>query len=144
MNKKFLTLILGSMFLTLMALIIVATKDTKVAMGSVNVANEYSATTTDATWSTATTRCKDTFATTTSLGSKTLGSVIVTKTSNATLNIYDATTTGPHSDHATTTIASFPLTTVGTYIFDVTASRALCFVVDTTVGVASTTITTRK
>lgn len=108
------------------------------AYASVAIGNEYKATTTDATWSTATTQCKDTLT-----GSKTLGSIIVTKTSNAVINIYDATTTASHSNHATTTIASFPLTTVGTYTFDVTATRGLCVVVDTTVGVASSTITTR-
>lgn len=106
--------------------------------GSVAVANEYTATTTDAGWSTATTQCKDTLT-----SSKVLGSVIVTKTSNATLTVYDATTTASHSNHATTTIASFPLTTVGVYTFDVEVSRGLCVMVDTTVGVASTTITTR-
>ena len=138
MNNKFLALVVTSMFLTLMALVMVMSKDTKIAVGSVNVANEYSATTTDATWSTAVTGCKDTLTL-----SKTLGSVIVTKTSNAILNIYDATTTKSHSDHATTTIASFPLTTVGTYTFDVIANRGICVSVDTVVGVASTTITTR-
>ncbi len=107
-------------------------------VGSVMPAGEYSATTTDSTWSTATTKCKDTLT-----GKLTLGSIIVTKTSNATLIVYDATTTGPHADHATTTIASFPLTTVGEYTFDVAVQRGLCVVVDTTVGVASTTITFR-
>ena len=108
------------------------------ADASVAVSNEYRATTTDATWSTAVTGCKDTL-----VNHKTLGSVIVTKTSNAIMNIYYATTTASHSNHPTTTIASFPLTTVGTYTFDVGADRGICVSVDTTVGVASTTITTR-
>lgn len=125
----------GLMFVT--ALLIVSNANKTEA--SVAVSNEYFATTTDATWSVATTQCKDTL-----IKNKTLGSVIITKTSNAVMNIYDATTTGPHSDHATTTIASFPLTTVGTYTFDVNAVRGLCVVVDITVGVASTTITTRN
>lgn len=105
--------------------------------GSVQVASEYQATTTTSSWSTATTQCKDTIT-----GFKTLGSIVVTKTSNATLNIYDATSTA-HTDYATTTIASFPLTTVGEYTFDVALNRGLCVVVDTTVGVASSTITFR-
>lgn len=107
------------------------------AIGSVEVGNEYQATTTNATWSTAVNQCKDTLT-----DSKTLGSIIVTNTSNATLTITDATST-IHTDFATTTIASFPLTTVGTYTFDVKLKRGLCVQVDTTVGVASTTITFR-
>ena len=123
-----------------MALISVMSKEPSIALGSVRVGDEYLATTTDAGWSiaTATGTCKDTITSNTILGS-----VIVTKTSNATLTIYDATTTTAHSLHPTTTIASFPLTTVGTYTFDVIAKRGVCVVVDTTVGVASTTITTR-
>lgn len=107
------------------------------AVGSVMPAGEYVATTTDATWSGAVSQCKVLLT-----NSKTLGSVVVTKTSNAILTITDATST-THTDFATSTIASFPLTTVGTYTFDVTATRGLCVQVDTTVGVASTTITTR-
>lgn len=109
-------------------------------LAGVNIGNEYKATTTDATWSTATAAgdCKDSL-----IDRKILGSVIVTKTSNAILNIYDATTTRAHSNHATTTLASFPLTTVGTYIFDVSATRGICVQVDNAVGYASTTITTR-
>lgn len=112
-------------------------KEAKIAHGSVFIGNEYQATTTDATWSTATTQCKDTLT-----ASKTLGSIVVTKTSNATITVTDATST-IHSDFATSTIATFPLTTVGTYTFDVRAKRGICVTVDTTVGVASTTITTR-
>lgn len=106
--------------------------------GSVQVANEYQATSTNAGWSTATVQCKDTLT-----DKKVLGSIVVTKTSNATLTVYDATTTNAHSLHATTTIVTLPLTTVGTYTFDVEASRGLCVVVDTAVGVASSTITFR-
>lgn len=107
------------------------------ALGSVMPAGEYQATTTDSTWSGAVTQCKALLT-----SAKTLGSVIVTKTSNATITITDATST-THSDFATTTIASFPLTTVGEYTFDVALSRGLCVQVDTTVGVASSTITFR-
>jgi len=110
------------------------------ALGSVEVGNEYQATTTDATWSTAVNQCKDTLAGTAPY--KTLGSIVVTKTSNAILTITDATST-IHTDFATSTIASFPLTTVGTYTFDVKLKRGLCVQVDATVGVASTTITYR-
>lgn len=137
MNNKFLGLLLGSMFLTLLALVAVMTKDVRSAFGSVMPGGEYYATTTDATWSGAVNQCRVLLT-----NNKTLGSIIVTKTSNATLTITDATST-IHTDHATTTIASFPLTTVGTYTFDVAANRGICIQVDTTVGVASTTITSR-
>lgn len=128
-----LAIILGAMALTLFLLM----QNIQKVEGSVPVSNEYYATTTDTGWSTATVQCKDTLT-----SSKVLGSVIITKTSNAILNIYDATST-THSDYATSTIALFPLTTVGTYTFDVIAKRGICVVVNTTVGVASTTITTR-
>lgn len=105
--------------------------------GSVEPGGEYVATTTDATWSIAVNQCKPLLT-----QGKTIGSVIVTKTSNATLTITDATST-IHTDFATSTIASFPLTTVGTYTFDVNVQRGICVQVDTTVGVASTTITFR-
>jgi hypothetical protein len=118
----------------------VSNLDNKEVQGSVSVGNEYQATTTNSTWSTAVNQCKDTLAG--DAPYKTLGSVIVTKTSNATLTITDATST-THTDFATSTIASFPLTTVGTYTFDVKLKRGLCVQVDTSVGVASTTITFR-
>lgn len=125
-----LAIIVG--LITLTALFI-----TQRSFGSVSVTDEYSATTTDATWSAV--RCHDVIA-----GSRTLGSVVVTLGSNAPLNIYDATTTGPHSNHATTSLVSFKTTaTAGTYTFDVMAKRGVCIVVDTSVGVASTTITWR-
>jgi hypothetical protein len=106
------------------------------AYASVTVGNEYNATTTDANWNAQV--CKPVLT-----GYKTLGSVIVTLTSNAPLEIYDATTTSNHSDHATTSIALWKTTTVGTYTFDVQAKRGICVVGASTVGVASTTITTR-
>jgi hypothetical protein len=108
------------------------------ALGSTPIGGEYKATTTDATWSIATSQCRPGL-----VNNRTLGSVVITKTSNAVINIYDATTTGPHSNHATTTIASFPGVTAGTYTFDVALSRGLCVTVDTTVGVASSSITSR-
>lgn len=115
-------------------------KNAKEAVGSVFIGNEYQATTTDATWSTATLKCKDTLT-----GNKTLGSIVIPFTSNANIDIYDATTTGPHADHATTTIASFPSTAAGTYTFDVRLKRGLCVVVTNAAGegIASSTITFR-
>lgn len=105
--------------------------------GSVSVANEYIATSTDATFDSK--QCKPVLTL-----YKSLGSVVVTLTSNAPLYIYDATTTGPHTDHATTTIAAFKTTTAGTYTFDVRATRGICVVAgEGTVGVASTTVTYR-
>jgi hypothetical protein len=124
----------GLIFVT--ALLIVSNANRTEA--SVVVSNEYQATTTDADWNSQT--CKAPLAAT----NKVLGSVIVTLTSNAPFAIYDATTTGPHSDHATTSIALFTTTTAGTYTFDVVAKRGICIVGASTVGVASTTITTRN
>jgi len=137
-RNNLLGIVLVSMIVTLAAIILVASQQARTASASVFVGSEYLATTTDATWSTAVTQCKDGL-----VKNKVLGSVLVTKTSNAILTITDATST-THSDFATTTIASFPLTTVGEYTFDVRAKRGICVQVDTTVGVASTTITTRN
>lgn len=105
------------------------------SFGSVSNGSEYNATTTDATW--------NTVANTVVTGTGTLGSVIVTLTSNAPIAFYDATTTGPHSDHATTTIATFKTTTAGTYVFDAIFTRGLVVDTGSTVGKASTTITYR-
>jgi len=104
--------------------------------GSVAVSNEYNATTTDSNWNSSAGKLIKT-------GSGTLGSVVVTLSSNAPLYLYDATTTGPHSDHPTTTLAAFSSTTAGTYTFDVSFMRGLIVVGQSSVGVASTTITSR-
>jgi len=132
-----LVAIIGAIILTAFLLVQMPQR----AQGSVSVSNEYFATTTDSNWNSK--QCKSDMASTTR--NATLGSVVVTLGSNAPLYIYDATTTGPHSDHATTTIAAFKTTaTAGTYTFDVKVLRGICVVAgESTVGVASTTITTR-
>lgn len=142
MNNKLLGLVLVSMVLTLTALILVVSRTPNIARGSVEVGSEYIATTTDSSLNSYK-KCMPVVASTTP--GATLGSVIVTLGSNAPLYIYDATTTGPHSDHPTTTIAAFKTTaTAGTYVFDVKVVRGICVVAgESTVGVASTTITTR-
>lgn len=73
-----------------------------------------------------------------------LGSVVITGANTGIINIYDATTTGPHSDSATTTLASFPASTVaGTYIFDVTATKGI--LIELSAGLMPTsTITWRQ
>lgn len=103
--------------------------------GSVSLGSEYLSTTTDATWNSS-------YNTVVS-GPGTLGNVVVTLTSNAPIAFYDATTTGPHSDHPTTTIAAFRTTTAGTYVFDAVFTRGLVVETVSTVGKASTTITYR-
>lgn len=105
------------------------------ALGSVNIGGEYKATTTDAAFGNGIKVYKT--------GPGTLGSVVVTLTSNAPIAFYDATTTGAHSNHATTTLAIFKTTTAGTYTFDVSFTRGLVVDTTSTVGVASSSITSR-
>lgn len=142
MSNKVLGIVLASMAITLAAIILVASQQARTAFGSVFVGSEYVATTTDSSLDNYK-NCMPVVASTTQ--GATLGSVVVTLGSNASLYIYDATTTASHSNHATTTIVAFPTTaTAGTYTFDVRVKRGIC--IDTgqsTVGVASTTITTR-
>lgn len=133
MSKLQKTLLTFAICLSVFALVINVKGG--VIAGSVSNGSEYNATTTDATWNTS----YNTVVT----GTGTLGSVIVTLTSNAPIAFYDATTTGPHSDHATTTIAAFKTTTAGTYVFDAVFTRGLVVETVSTVGKASTTITYR-
>lgn len=137
-EKSLLSLVIASSIFVAFLASLLYFQNAKEALGSVNIGSEGRATTTDATWSTATTKCKDSL-----VDRKVLTNIVIAKTSNATLYVYDATTTGPHSDHATTTLVAFPLTTVGSYTFDFIATRGLCVVVDTSVGVASSSIVTR-
>lgn len=129
-----LTVIIGAILLTAFLLV----WNTQRAVGSIDFDfGGYQATTTDANFVAAPiTKLKVLKA-----APGVLGSVVVTLTSNSPLNLYDATTTGAHSNHATTTIASFLTTTAGTYTFDVSFSRGLVVEVPSTVGAASTTIT---
>lgn len=138
-------ILLGLIVLFLMVTAYLVVSIPQQASGSVTIGQEYTATTTESSLD-GYKKCMPVLATTTAVASvRTLGSVIVTLTSNAPLYIYDATTTGPHSDHATTSIAMFKTTTVGTYTFDVRAKRGLCIVAgESTVGVASTTLTFRQ
>jgi len=119
-----------------MALISVVSREPRQAQGSTFVGSEYYATTTSSSLTSS--ACMPVMT-----SYKTLGSVVVTLTSNAGLAIYDATTTSSHADHATTTIAYFPSTAAGTYTFDVRAKRGLCITSVGAVGVASTTVTWR-
>lgn len=134
-NKILLGLIVLSILVTAFGVILVSNK-TETALASTSVGNEYMATTTDSTLSTS--ACMPVLS-----SFQSLGSVIVTLTSNAGLRIYDATTTNAYSYGASSTIATFKTTTVGTYTFDVRAKRGICIMSDGTVGVASTTITFR-
>jgi len=104
-------------------------------IGSVSGGNDYAATTTDTNFNTALGNLVKT-------GQGTLGSVVISISSNAPLYLYDATST-IHTNYATTTLAAFPATVAGTYTFDVAFTRGLLVVGASTVGVASTTITSR-
>ncbi len=75
-------------------------------------------------------------------GPGTLGSVVITGAGTGVINFYDATSTGPHSDYATTTIATFPASTAaGTYTFDVLFTRGLVYEI---VGTAATSTVTYR
>lgn len=115
-----------------------------VRVGSIGDGQAYYSTTTDQTWNQAP------FFHIIRAGYGVLGSVVITKSNVAALNIYDATTTDitqRTGNLATTTIliASFPPSaTVGTYVFDVQFTRGL--IVETPSAgnvVASSTITWR-
>lgn len=73
-------------------------------------------------------------------GPGSLASVIITKTSNATLGFYDGTTTD-HRDRATTTLAEFNTTTAGEYPFNANFTLGLIVTSASSVGAASSTIT---
>ena len=78
-----------------------------------------------------------------SLGFGTLGSVVITGAAAGTYNFYDATSTVQHSDYATTTIASIPVSAAaGTYTFDAKYTRGLVLEIIGTVG--TSTITWKK
>ncbi len=79
-----------------------------------------------------------------SVGFGSLGSVVLTGTSAGDITLYDATTSGAHSDYVgTTTLASIPASAAaGTYIFDVKYTKGLMLVLSGTIG--TSTITWKK
>ncbi len=80
--------------------------------------------------------------TTLSQGYGVLGSVVITGATTGIINLYDETTTAAHSDHATTTLATFPASTAaGTYTFDASYTKGLVY---EEVGAAPTTTITWK
>lgn len=131
-----------SITLTIFALVLVATRNqTKTVDASVAFGNDYQATTTDATWTTAIPKVLDA-----SNGS--LGSVVITTVGTGSLTLYDATTTNinlrtGNTATSTITLANFAITTsLGTYTFDRSFFNGL-IVVWTGTNNASTTITYR-
>lgn len=67
--------------------------------------------------------------------------VVITNETAGSFNVYDATTTGPHADHATTTLAKISASLAeGTYDFELAFSRGLLVEFQST-NVASSTIT---
>lgn len=137
-------------FITLIGLVVVASiflalsgSKTTVSVGGVSRGEQYQATTTDSTtWTLGTAKVVAT-------GNGILGSVVVPVTSAvAGLSFYDATTTDVlkrTGNTATTTIllAKFPVTTVGTYVFDVGYKTAL-LVESTGTAIASSTVTYKR
>lgn len=117
----------------------------KLVSGSVNDSSAaYESTTTRASFDGTAITATGAAPKTLSVGFGTLGSVVITGASAGTIDLYDATTTGAHSDYVgTTTLASFPLSTVaGTYTFDVQYKKGLMLVLSGTTG--TSTITWKK
>ncbi len=77
-------------------------------------------------------------------GAGTFGSVVITGVGVGTMDFYDATTSGSHSDYTgTTTLASFfNSTAAGTYTFDAEVKRGVLFVADG--AMATATITCKR
>lgn len=104
--------------ITLSIFALVLTQGKNLNFGSVSQASEYIATTTK--------KSTDGTNNLASYGlinecTQTLGSVIITGANTGVINIYDATTTGAHSNYATTSsqIAHIPASAAaGTYTFD--------------------------
>lgn len=114
-----LTLAISS---TLFALVLIL-RPQAVPFSGVNYGNEYRATTTR-------TFTGGTLASYKVLSDQpgALGSIVITGANTGIIRFYDATTTGAHSDHATTTIAEIPASTVaGDYIFDAVTTRGLVY-----------------
>lgn len=112
-------------------------KNPQPVYGSVSQGSSYHSTTTRAFNGTALTNLS-----LLQLGPGDLGSVVITGAGTGVINIYDATTTGPHSDSATTTIASFPASTAaGTYTFDAQYYKGL--IIEIIGSAATSTITYR-
>lgn len=128
--------------LTVFMLVLVAARNLAPrADASVAFGNDYQATTTDQTWTTAIPKVLDS-----SNGS--LGSVVITTTGTGSLTLYDATTTNINlrtggTATSTITLANFQITTTaGTYTFDRVFFNGL-IAVWTGTNAASTTITYR-
>lgn len=133
-----LGMIVGMIILTALFL-------TQRSFGSINdISSAYEATTTRASFDGTAMTATGASPKTLSVGQGTLGSVVIVGASAGTIDLYDATTTGPHSDYTgTTTLASFPFSsTVGTYTFDVKYTHGLMLVLSGTTG--TTTITWKK
>lgn len=93
--------------------------------GSVSLGSDYVATTTRESLSGVAMVTKS-LTPTGQLTNGVFGAFVITGANTGIVNFYDATTTGPHSDHATTTLASFPASTAAnTYTFDAAYHRGL-------------------
>jgi len=74
------------------------------------------------------------------IGPGALGSVVITGAAAGQLTLYDATSTRTNTEWATTTLATFPLSTAaGTYTFDVAFKRGLLVEIITATGTSTIT-----
>lgn len=137
MSKLEKILLSFSLTLTVFAIGFMFVSQTKPVEGSVSFGNSYHSTTTRAFNGTAMANGQ-----LVQTGPGDLGSVVITGAGTGVINIYDATSTGPHSDYATSTIATFPASTAaGTYTFDAQYYRGL--LIEIVGSVATSTITYR-
>lgn len=107
---------------TVFAIVLISRPQTVTKFGGVNYGSEMQSTTTrDFAGTALTTRVLKT-------EPGALGSITITGANTGIIRIFDATTTGEHSLHATTTLAEIPASAAaGTYVFDVIATRGIVF-----------------
>lgn len=128
MNNKFLGLVLGAMFLTLAALILVVTKDAKIATGSTFVGNDYYATSTRGFTGTPLTNL-----TVLRIGNGSLARVTITGANTGIIRLWNATTTNVNL--RTNNVASSSLQMIeipasaaaNTYDFDAVFSTGILY-----------------
>ena len=129
----------GLLSLAIIVALLYVFKPENDALASVQIANEYRATTTATFlgWTAGTAKVLNDVP-----GG--LGSVVITGANTGTFELYDATTTNAllRTNQATTTLATFPTNAAaGTYTFDIVYKYGL--IVQFTTNVPTTTITFR-
>ena len=136
-NKHLGKLLIFATCLVLFATFLFVNRQAQIASGSTSIVDAYYAT---STRNHAGTPIQS--YTVIKPGAGMLGSVVITGAAAGVINIYDASTTGPHSDYATTAIAVIPASLVaGTYTFDAVATRGIVFEMVSGGTMPTTTIT---